>query len=118
MGTPWPAHFPQRPRKSGFNESLLLSKISYNPDVETLPMERERSSAALDTISMSFDMTMSVYRDFIEFIKVTLASGTLPFTLYDTSLLVDVDYQLKSSVSMQRVGPDSAVVSFDVRRLP
>jgi hypothetical protein len=116
--TTWPSTLPQCPIMN-FSEQRQRNVVAFEPDVGP-PKMRRRSTAVAVLTSMTFRMSTTQLAAFNTFYETTLSDGVLPFDWAHpvTKVTYSWMFDAKNAPTIERVGPTSHRVSFNLLRLP
>lgn len=117
MAAAWPGSLPTVSQRDGWEDSVALGVVAFQPDVGP-SITRRRTSYAPDTVRKTWWMSKAQVLTFRDFIKDDLKMGSLPFT-YTDELLGSSDFKLVpgSEPSISNLGPDLFTVSVTLQRL-
>lgn len=121
MTDAWPGTLPQVMLVEGFQQGVGDTRIRANP--ETGPAQvRPRSSANIDPLKVSMNMTTAQWAALKTFGRTTLLRWSLPFTFPDpdggSALLVRFGANLPSRGPLSPHVPDMWRVALDLEVLP
>lgn len=117
MAVAWPGTIPQGFLIDGYQEQIGANVATFEPDVQTVPMVRQRTSVAPDELQCRMLLNSTQLQAFKTFYQTTLKSGTIAFTKYDAMKQATATYYFISQPAISPAGLRFSV-TFSVVRLP
>lgn len=113
MTAAWPASLPQRADRHPYQETPQPAVTMFKPEVGS-PIIRRRSTVHLSAATFAFVMTSAQVATFEAFVKSTLASGALPFTIRHprTDAVVTATFIDETPYGIAYFAPEAWTVTF------
>ena len=117
MGVPWPVTLQDTMNEEGFSYQDGETRIRSENDFG-IPKVRRRFTKAIDTVSVTINLTQAQYSTFRNFFDVSLNGGVNVFDFVNPLTGLTEEFRFVSPPTYRSIGGGNFVVAMQWEKLP